>query len=53
MKRTFEQGRDGRFTDDGEGERGERDAELRGGEIGVEIVEQAEQADRPPVALLR
>jgi hypothetical protein len=46
----LDEGGDGRLADDGERERGQRDAELRGRKIRVEVVEQAEQAAGAAVA---
>ena len=49
-ERRFEQVCDDGLADPAQRERGHRDAELRGGDVGVEVVEQTEQAARAAVA---
>lgn len=51
-ERDFEQVRDDRFSEPAQSQRGQRNAELRGRDIGVEIVYQTEQTFSSPVACI-
>ena len=46
-KRTFEQSRDRRFTNPAQGERSERDSELAGRQVSVEVLQQTPSAAWP------